>query len=127
MWTGENGGSASLCGRAKTEVFENDYVTGIGMSQLKNQNGCFFIRFRWSSLDGQKRCKNVSVDEKLFIRFQKTENGGFRKRIRELTNRRLLHDDAVGLRDMSTAHAFLGTYRRRAKVDDVGESDLPAS
>ena len=31
----ENGGSASLCGRAKTEVFENDYVTGIGMSQLK--------------------------------------------------------------------------------------------
>ena len=46
---------------------------------------------------------------------------------RELTNRRLLHDDAVGLRDMSTAHAFLGTYRRRAKVDDVGESDLPAS
>ena len=46
---------------------------------------------------------------------------------RELTNRRLLHDDAVGLRDMSTAHAFLGTCRRRAKVDDVGESDLPAS
>ena len=46
---------------------------------------------------------------------------------RELKNRRLLHDDAVGLRDMSTAHAFLGTYRRRAKVDDVGESDLPAS
>ena len=45
MWTGENGGSASLCGRAKTEVFENDYVTGIGMSQLKKQNGCFLIRF----------------------------------------------------------------------------------
>ena len=39
----ENGGSASLCGRVKTEVFENDYVTGIGMSQLKNQNECFFI------------------------------------------------------------------------------------
>ena len=47
--------------------------------------------------------------------------------IRELTNRRLLHDDALGLRDMSTAHAYLGTCRRRAKVDDVGESDLPAS
>ena len=61
----ENGGSASLCGRAKTEVqrlcaalcgraktevFENDYVTGIGMSQLKKQNGCFLIRFRWSSV-----------------------------------------------------------------------------
>ena len=62
----ENGGSASLCGRAKTEVFENDYVTGIGMSQLKKQNGCFLIRFRWSSVDGRKRCKNASVDEKLY-------------------------------------------------------------
>ena len=77
----ENGGSASLCGRAKTEVFENDYVTGIGMSQLKKQNGCFLIRFRWSSVNGRKRCKHASVDEKLFIRFQETENGGFRKRI----------------------------------------------
>ena len=76
----ENRGSASLCGRAKTEVFENDYVTGIGMS--KKQNGCLIIRFRWSSVDGRKRCKNASVDEKLFIRFQETENGGFRKRIR---------------------------------------------
>ena len=37
VWTGENGGSASLCGWAKTEVFENDYVTGIGMSQLKKK------------------------------------------------------------------------------------------
>ena len=34
----ENGGSASLCGRAKTEVFESDYITGIGMPQLKKQN-----------------------------------------------------------------------------------------
>ena len=79
----ENGGSASLCGRAKTEVFENDYVTGIGMSQLKKQNGCFLIRFRWCSVDGRKRYQNASVDEKLFIRFQETENGGFRKRISE--------------------------------------------
>ena len=77
----ENRRSASLCGRAKTEVFENDYITGIGMSQSKKQNGCFLIRFRWSSVDGRKRCKNASVDEKLFIRFQETENGGFRKRI----------------------------------------------
>ena len=77
----ENGGSASLCGRAKSEVFENDYVTGIGMSQLKKQNGCFLIRFRWCSVDGRKRYKNASVDDKLFIRFQETENGGFRKRI----------------------------------------------
>ena len=91
MWTGENGGFRKrrfsktevqrLCGRAKTEVFENDYVTGIGMSQLKKQNGCFLIRFRWCSVDGRKRYKNASVDEKLFIRFQEKENGGFRKRI----------------------------------------------
>ena len=33
----------SLCGQAKTEVFENDYVTGIGMSQLKKQNGHVFL------------------------------------------------------------------------------------
>ena len=39
---------------------------------------------------------------------------------RELTNRRLLHDGAVRLRDMLTAHAYLGTCRRRAKVNDVG-------
>ena len=81
MWTGENGDSASLCGRPKTEVFENEFVTGIGMSQLKKQNGRFLIRFRWSSVDGRKRCKNASVDEKRFIRFQETGNGGFRKRI----------------------------------------------
>ena len=46
---------------------------------------------------------------------------------REVTNRRLLHDAAVRLRDMLTAHAFLSTCQLRAKVDDVGESDLPAS
>ena len=39
------------------------------------------MRFRWSSVDGRKCCKNASVDEKLFIRFQETENGGLRKRI----------------------------------------------
>ena len=44
------------------------------MSQLKKQNGCFLIRFRWCSVDGRKRYKNASVDEKLFIRFQETEN-----------------------------------------------------
>ena len=47
--------------------------------------------------------------------------------IRELTNRRLSHDDAVRLRDIPTEHACLGTCRRRAKVNDVGKSDLPAS
>ena len=48
-----------------------------------DENGCFLIRFRWSSVDRRKRCKNASVDGKLFIRFQETENGGFRKRISE--------------------------------------------
>ena len=42
-------------------------------------------------------------------------------------NRRLLHAAAVRLGDMLTAHAFLSTCQLRAKVDDVGESDLPAS
>ena len=32
-------------------------------------------------MDSRKRCKNTSVDEKLFIRFQETENGGFQNRI----------------------------------------------
>ena len=49
-----NGSSASLCGRAKTEVFENDYVTGIGMSQLKKQNGCFFYPFSVVKCGGSK-------------------------------------------------------------------------
>ena len=47
--------------------------------------------------------------------------------IRELTNRRLSHDDAVGLHDMPTAHAFVGSCRRRAKVDDVVLSKFTAS
>ena len=87
MWTGENGGFRKrrfsvFVWTGENGGFENDYAfTGIGMSQLKKQNGCFFIRFRWSSVDGRKRWKNGSVDVKLFIRFQETENGGFRKRI----------------------------------------------
>ena len=47
--------------------------------------------------------------------------------IRELTNRRLSHDDAVRLRDVTSAHAYMGTCQSRAKVDDVGEGDLQAS
>ena len=38
-----------------------------------------------------------------------------------------IDDGAVRLRDMLTAHAFLSTCQLRAKVDGVGESDLPAS
>ena len=36
-----------------------------------------------------------------------------------LTNRRLLDDAAVRLRDMLTAHAFLSTCQLRAKGDDL--------
>ena len=46
--------------------------------------------------------------------------------IRGLTNRRLSHDDAVRLRDVTSAHAYMGTCQGRAKVDDVGEGDLQA-
>ena len=58
-----------------------------------------------------------------------TSNRNFRIFLpnRELTNRRLLPDAAVRLRDMLTAHAYLCTCQPRAKDDDVVESDLPAS
>ena len=46
---------------------------------------------------------------------------------RDLTNWRLSHDDAVGLRDGLTAHAYLGNCPRRAKVDAVVDNDSPAS
>ena len=45
---------------------------------------------------------------------------------RDLTNRRLSHDDAVRLRDVTSAHACMGTCQSRAKVDDAGEGDLQA-
>ena len=84
----------------KTDVFENAYVTshlhvpeGIaisvqacvvqrkyGRAKTGDKNGCF-IRFRWSSVDGGKRCETANVDVNTFMRFQETENGGFRKRI----------------------------------------------
>ena len=47
--------------------------------------------------------------------------------IRELTNRRLLHDAAVRLRDILSAHAFLSTCQRRAKGDDVAFSSPEAA
>ena len=47
--------------------------------------------------------------------------------IRELRNRRLSHNDAIRLRDATFAHDYMGTCQSRAKVDDVGESDLEAS
>ena len=57
-------------------------ITSLALARPSlKKNGCFLIRFRWSSVDGRKRCKNASVDEKHFIRFEETENGGFRKRI----------------------------------------------
>ena len=40
-----------------------------------------FIRFQWSSVDGGKRFEHAYVDVNTFMRFQETENGGFRKRI----------------------------------------------
>ena len=46
---------------------------------------------------------------------------------KELTNWRLSRDDAVRLRDRLTAHVYLGTCRRRAKVDAVVDSDSPVS
>ena len=62
-----------------------------------------------------------------FWRSEKIFRGVVGKENRELTNRRLSHDDAVRLRDVTSAHAYMSTCQSRAKVDDVGESDLQAS
>ena len=32
-------------------------------------------------MDGGKRCENANVDVNTLMRFQETENGGFRKRV----------------------------------------------
>ena len=40
-----------------------------------------YLAFGGSGVDGRKRCKMTTVYETLFIRFQETENGGFRERI----------------------------------------------
>ena len=37
--------------------------------------------------------------------------------------RELAFDDAVGFREMPTAHARKGTYQRRVKVDDISDSN----
>ena len=66
----ENGGSASSVARENERHF-----------RFKNNQFRWISRIWWSSVDGRKRCKKASVDEKLFIPFQETENGGFRKHI----------------------------------------------
>ena len=48
---------------------------------IRDETSALRLRKWWSSVDGQKRCKKVSVDEKRLIRFKETENGAFRKRI----------------------------------------------
>ena len=74
---GKRAGSTSIVDSVQACAVWRKY----GRAEPSDENGCFLIRFRWSSVDGRKRGKNASVDEKLFIRFQETENGGFRKRI----------------------------------------------
>ena len=46
-------------------------------STLRRSKRDVFIRFRWSSVDGGKRCENANVDVNTFMCFQETENGGF--------------------------------------------------
>ena len=56
----------SLYGRSKMEVFENDYVTGIGMSQF---HLCVMKTDVFLSVFGGQvwMVENASVDEKLFM------------------------------------------------------------
>ena len=87
----------------------------------------------------RKRQSYPKVDSKiysdtllvLFLGHCDTVNGnrlaGVALIIRELTNWRLSHEDAVGLREWLTAHAYLSTCRRRVKVEAVVDSDSPAS
>ena len=68
----------------------------------------------WNSMKGFGEIKKHNQISRAFVN-------------RELTNWRLSRDDAVGLRERLTAHAHLGTCRRRAKVDAFVDSDSPAS
>ena len=80
----ENGGSASLCGRAKTEVFENDYVTGIGMSQFHlcmTKTDVFLSVFGGQVWTVENAAKTLVWTKNFLSFFQETQNGGFRKRI----------------------------------------------
>ena len=65
--------------RLKTHTFSSGFAI-MSVADKNNQYGCI-SGIRWPNVDGRKRCKKASVDEKLFIRFLETENEGFRKRI----------------------------------------------
>ena len=55
-----------LCVNGRKRRFSKT-ITSLALAcpELKKQNGCFLIRFRWSSVDGRKRCKNfLSVFKK---------------------------------------------------------------
>ena len=73
------------------------------------------------------KCGDINLNIHNYIQYCKSKSRRGSSGIRELTNRRLSHDDAVRLRDVTSAHAYMGTCQSRAKVDDVGESDLQAS
>ena len=64
-----------MCGRAKTEVFENDYVTGIGMSQSENKTNVFLSVFGGQVWTVENAAKTL-VWTKIFLsvfKKQKTE------------------------------------------------------
>ena len=72
----ENGGSASLCGRAKTEVFENDYVTGIGMSPVSATKTDVFLSVFGGQVWTVENAAKTLVWTKIFLsvfKKQKTE------------------------------------------------------
>ena len=61
------------------------------------------------------------------LSYEASTGAGRGMNIRELTNRRRLHDSAAKLRDMLTAHASRSTLQLRAKGDDLRGSGLPVA
>ena len=78
MWTGENVAAhlhipAGMAISVQACVVQRKY----GRAKTGDENG-FGGR---SSVDGGKPCENANEDVNTIMRFQETENGGFRKRI----------------------------------------------
>ena len=96
------------------------YVTKLLYSSDDNSSHQSFPLFRLEDVRFTEKHKGL-------LRHLRVQSKSSYAMIRELTNRRLLHDGAVRLLGMLNAHAFLSTCQLRAKVDDVGESNLPAS
>ena len=84
VWTGENGGFRKRLRHCSFACSSgNSYFSPSMRSAKKVRSSKDWWRKRMflSVFGGRKRCENANVDVNTFMRFQETENGGFRKRI----------------------------------------------